>query len=428
MEKQIKGKMYWRKLDDQAKVFSLASNKKYSSSFRLSAILKDKIDAEVLEKALDSTLKKYKAYKVKMKRGFFWYYFEENEKRPIIKIEDEYPFGKINTKKNNNYLFKVTYFENKINIDFFHVLTDANGGAQFLKEVVYRYLDLKYPNELKSIYLDEGEIFEDSENAYVKNYKKHSKKINTFKRAYMIKGEELPKGKIAINHFNIDLAEIKKCARLKDCSLSMYLVTMLAYSIYEAKYKTNKGNRPINICVPINLKKYFSSKTISNFFSYMLITLKLKNDEKYTFDNILDIVKKEFENKLKIEKIVATISSDAGKTNNIFVRMVPLFIKKVLVRLGSLEVKRHFTMTISNIGKFEIDNKYSKYIEKFFLILSPDWAEKIKCGVCSFEENIVVTFGSILKDNLIENKFKELLKENNINFKIEGNEVNIISK
>jgi len=85
-------------------------------------------------------------------------------------------------------------------------------------------------------------------------------------------------------------------------------------------------------------------------------------------------------------------------------------------------------MTISNIGKFEIDNKYSKYIEKFFLILSPDWAEKIKCGVCSFEENIVVTFGSILKDNLIENKFKELLKENNINFKIEGNEVNIISK
>lgn len=428
MEKKSKRKIYWRKLDDQAKVFALASNKRYSSIFRLSIILKEKIEIEILQKAVELSLEKYKAFKVKMKKGLFWYYFEENKKQPIIDIENEYPFKKINTIENNDYLFKVTYFDNKINIDFFHVLTDGNSGEEFLKEIIYKYLELKHPKEIKVIDGIEEQIFEDSENAYEKNYKKHVSKSNLFsKKAYMIQGEELDKGKIGINHFKINLEDIKSCTKAKECSISMYLVAMIAYSIYETNFKINKGNKPINICVPINLKKYFKSETISNFFSYMIINLNLKNYKEYSFNEILDIVKKEFERKLKFEKIIETVSSDVGMTNNILIRIIPLFLKKIIVRICSLEVKKHFTITFSNIGKFEINEKYSKYIENFLVILSPDWAEKIKCGVCSYENNLMVTFGTILKDNLIESKFRDLLKEKNIEFLIEGNEVNVIS-
>lgn len=428
MKKGLKRKIYWRKLDDQAKVFALASNERYSSIFRLSIILNEKIEVEILKKAVKLALEKYKVFKVKMKQGLFWYYLEENEKEPIISIENEYPFQKINTRENNDYLFKVTYFNNKINIDFFHALTDGNGGKEFLKEIIYRYLELKHPEEIENNNSDKQEILEHSENAYKKNYKKHTKKSSIFsKKAYMIQGEELPKGEVGINHFNINLKEIKNCTKAKECSLSMYLVAMIIYSIYETNFKIYEGNRPINICVPINLKKYFKTETISNFFSYMMVTLNLKNNQIYSFDDILGMVKKEFEKKLKLEKIVETMTSDAGMTNNILIRIVPLILKKVVVRACSLEVKKHFTMTFSNIGKFEVDNKYSKYIENFFVILAPDWAEKVKCGVCSYEDNLVVTFGTNLKENSIESRFRDLLKENNIDFKIEGNEVNVIS-
>ena len=417
-------KFYWRRLDDQAKVFALASNRKYSSVFRLSVILKDKIDEELLQKALEESLIKYQAFKVRMKRGLFWYYFQENEKNPKVTIENEYPFKKVNTKQNKYYLFKVTYFECKINIDFFHALTDGNGGVEFFKEIIYKYLDLKYPDKLK-----ENEkldmILEDSENAYTNNYKKHCKKT-PFPKAYMMKGKLLPKGEVAINHFNINLEKIKKCSKAKECSLSMYLVAMIAYSIYETNYIKNNGKKPINICVPINLKKYFQSETISNFFSYMMISLKIKRKKTYTFEDILDMVKKEFEKKYKLDKIIETMSSDAGMTNKIWVRIVPLFLKKLAVRIGSMEMKKQFTMTISNIGKIEISNKYSDFIERFFVILSPDWAEKVKCGICSYENKLVVTFGSILNDNSLEKKFKELLESNKIDIKIEGNEVNSI--
>ena len=325
MKQQIERKFYWRKLDDQAKVFALASNRNYSSVFRLSVILKEKIDEEILQEALDVALIKYQAFKVRMKRGLFWYYFQENEKKPIVTIENEYPFKKVNTKQNNYYLFKVTYFECKINIDFFHALTDGNGGGEFFKEIIYKYLELKYPNDFeKSKQVDL--ILEDSENAYKKNYKKHSKKT-PFPKAYMMKGELLPKGEVGINHFNINLEQIKECSKANQSSLSMYLVAMIAYSIYEKNYKVNNGNQPINLCVPINLKKYFTSDTISNFFSYMMVSLKLKNNKIYTFEDILDMVKKEFEKKFKIEKIIETMSSDAGMTNKIWVRIVPLFLK-----------------------------------------------------------------------------------------------------
>ena len=421
--KKEKRKLYWRKLDDQGKIYSLSVNKNDTSIFRLSVVLKDVIDSDILQKAVELALKKYKAFKVKMRKGLFWHYLEENKKTPIINVENEYPFQKLNTDENNNYLFKVTYFERKINIDFFHTLTDANNGLEFFKEIIYRYIDIKYFNT----YYNEQNVLKDSENSYTKNYKKSKNKAYIPPKAYMIKGEELENNKVGINHFDIKLNDFKKSAKEKESTLSIFIVTMIAYSIYKTNYQINDGKRPINICVPINLKKYFPSETISNFVSYMVVSLNLKPNQEYSFNDILNMVKKEFEKKLRLEKIVETMSSNGKIINNFFVRIVPLVMKRVLVVLGSLNVKRQFTTTFSNIGKIEIEERYKEFVEKFFVILAPDWAEKIRCGVCSYENNLIVTFGTLLKGSSIEIKFKEILQENNIDFQIDGNGVNIIS-
>jgi len=421
MRKKEKKKVYRRKLDNQAKVFALASNYKYSSVFRLSVILTEKIDEKLLQKAVKLTLKKYKAFKVKMRKGFSWNYLEENKEEPFVSIESEYPFKKVNTKENNNYLFKVTYFENKVNIEIFHALTDASGGKDFFKEIIYRYLELKHPEELEGKRLKEEIVWQDTENAYIKNYKKDVEKPRTLKRSYKIRGEKLPEGQIRITHINVDLEKTKKLAKEQESRFSAYLVALIAYSIYETKYRISDDKRNINICVPVDLKKYFKTDTISNFFSYMMIVFPLRKDRIYTFDEILDISKKEFEKKFKVNRIIETVTSVVGKTRNPFVRIVPLFIKKGLVQLGSFSVKRRFTMTVSNIGIIDFDEQYSKYIDKSITILSPDWAEKIKCGICSHKNNLGVTFATNLKDDMIEEKFVELLKEKEVEIKIEKN-------
>ena len=242
MKKQSKTKMYWRKLDDQAKVYSLSFNKKDTSIFRLSVVLKEKIDEIILQKAIEFALVKYEAFKVRMRKGLFWNYFEKNNKSPIVTEEKEYPFKKMNTRENNDYLFKVTYFDKKINIDYFHTLTDGNGGSEFFKEIIYRYLELKYKNELSFTETKEQEILKNSENAYTKNYNKTSNKAYNPPKAYVLKADEWEDGKLGINHFNINLEQFKSLSKVNQCSISELLTAMLAYSIYEGNYKKNKAS------------------------------------------------------------------------------------------------------------------------------------------------------------------------------------------
>ena len=52
--------IYKRRLDDQAKIFSLSCNRADTSLFRLSTNLKQKVDKEILNQALLRTLEKYK--------------------------------------------------------------------------------------------------------------------------------------------------------------------------------------------------------------------------------------------------------------------------------------------------------------------------------------------------------------------------------
>ena len=62
-------RLYWRKLDNSAKIFPISAGKKYSTVFRLSAILKEKVHPKILQKAVLMALEKYQSFKVRMKDG-----------------------------------------------------------------------------------------------------------------------------------------------------------------------------------------------------------------------------------------------------------------------------------------------------------------------------------------------------------------------
>ena len=71
MRDKNSNKLYWRRLDNSAKIFPMSTGKRYSTVFRLSAVLKESVNAKILEEAVKQTLEKYKSFKVRMKAGFF---------------------------------------------------------------------------------------------------------------------------------------------------------------------------------------------------------------------------------------------------------------------------------------------------------------------------------------------------------------------
>ena len=417
-----KGKLEWRKLDNSAKIFPISAGKKYSTVFRLSAILNENIKPKKLEKALKIALEKYNSFKVKMKLGFFWYYFEHNGKEPIVRLEKEYPCKYVNPKTNNDYLFKVTYFKNKINIDIFHSLADGNSASIFFREIIYNYLELVHPEEIEEGIRTTRKVEEVTiEDSYMSNYDKKAKSNNSTKKAYIIKGKKINLGAISAIHQIIDFKQLKEICTKKEVTVTQYLSAVLIYCIYTQNYIYNKDSKPIKLCIPVNLRKYYSSKTMANFFSY--ITVEANMEKLKTFDDILKFVKNDFKKRLTLEEINKTMSGNVKLGINPIIRFIPLFIKKIIVRLSYIEIRKYTTITYSNIGRVGIIGKYQKYLDYFAMLIAPDPVEKIKCSSCTLGNKLVFTFTSILKDNKIEEAFYRFLINQGIKVEIESNGV-----
>ena len=413
----------WRKLDNSAKIFPIVSSKKYSSVFRLSAILREKIDERTLNKAINLVLTKLPSFKVKLKKGAFWYYFEDNNKPIVIEQENDYPCKYIDPRTNNDYLFKVTYWENKINIDIFHSLTDGNSGIVFLREIVYTYIELAHKDDFNKKLRTERKISNNTEDEYLKNYDKKSKRPDSGKKAYIFKNKLLPLNGRGVIHVNINLEQLKNKAKDKGVTITQFLTAALIYAIYNSNYKKNTGKRPIKICIPVDLRKYFKTEAVNNFFSYITVQADMNKTKLQDFDVLLKFVKQDFERLLTKEEISKTMSANVKLGNNPIIKSIPLFLKLAIVKLSYLEIRRYTTTTLSNIGRIGIIGEYQKYIDKFLMLIAPESIEKMKCSACSFENNLVLTFTSLMQNTEIEQAFCKKLREEGINIEVEGNGV-----
>lgn len=400
-------KQRWRKLDNTAKIFSLGGNR---NVFRYSAVLNKNIDEKKLKQAVDRTLNMYPAFKVKFKTGIFWNYLEYNSLSPIITKESEIPCKKINFKKNNNYLFKVTYFKNKINIDILHVLTDGAGGIIFLKAIIYNYLSKKEIEIKENI----KNVIHDDE--YLKNYnrKNNIKLVKNF--PYILKGK-VNKNINNTYHYTISLNDIKNISKSHNVSITEYLTAIYIYAIYLSVYDKN-SKKDIIITVPIDLRKYYKVDTLLNFFVCMNINPHIVKNKKVTFDEILKGVNLEFKSKINDNEINGYLTKNVKLGKNIPIRLVPLFIKKIFIKLSNITSS---TSTLSNVGIIDMDEKLKKNIKNIYALVMPGSTQKIKCTVCSYNNNLNITINSNIDDNLFQKKFLKLLKNNFKNIKIESN-------
>lgn len=415
-------KIRWRRLDASAKLFPFISNKKLSSVFRISVVLKERIKPEILEKALNQVLVKHPSFKVMLRRGFFWYYFEQNTKDAKIEIENTYPCQYIEKRKTRGYPFRVSYYEKKINLEVFHSLTDANTATKFLKELTYEYIELKKNVSTEKRNLS-NEFVDNVEDSYLKNYDKEKNKSTKLKKAYNIQGKRLPFGARGVLHFYMDLESVKKVSKVAGATITEYLTAVLAYSIYLEKHKKNKAKRPIIINIPVDMKKFYKSQTALNFFLFVTITVELNPNKTYEFSDFLRIILSEFDKRLTHDKLENAMTSAVKTGSNIFTRITPMPLKKVITHMTYVYSRRNITTTLSNIGNIKVLDEYKKEIDTFLFIFAPDNIGNTKCSLVSYGDKIIFSFTSLLADCDIEKRFYQILKEKNIKIKVEGNGV-----
>jgi NRPS condensation-like uncharacterized protein len=414
----------WRRLDNTAKIFPVIANENLSNVFRVSVTLKSVIVPEILQQALEEVLPWFDGFNVRLRRGFFWYYFESNKKVPVIEREATYPCKYIDPRSNQQFLFRVSYYERRINLEVFHAITDGMGAINFLKELAYHYIELLKAKEYskKITRRPSIECILDTEDSYLKNYKKKAKKTYSTKKAYQLKGELLYLDTISVIHGYVGLSTLKEKCKEKGISVTKYLMSLLIWCIYEEYLNKQKQEEPISINLPINLRSFFESTTTMNFFAVTAIEL-LSDGKDYTFEDVLHIVNKQMDENITKEKLEETISYNVSNEKKPFVRFAPLAIKYIALQLVYGRISRGNTMTLSNLGPIKVLPEFEEYIESFHFIIGVSKKQKMKCGVCSYKDKVVVSFSSVLGDTYLQRAFFRALTKEGIDVTIESNGV-----
>ena len=134
----------WRKLDNAALAFPPATDKNDTRVFRMYCELKETVDPQILQTALDQTMEKYPLFQVVLRKGLFWFYLERRDIRAVAKEEIKPPCSRLYIPDKKSLLFEVSYYENRINFEVYHALTDGTGARNFLQELVQNYLKLRH--------------------------------------------------------------------------------------------------------------------------------------------------------------------------------------------------------------------------------------------------------------------------------------------
>ena len=414
----------WDKLDNTAHLFPVIAGEGMSNVYRISVVLKEEIQKELLQQALERVLPWFDVFRVRMRYGVFWYYFETNQKpAPEVKEEYRYPCQFISPNRNRNYLFRVNFYKNRINLEVFHVLTDGMGGITFLKELTYQYLRLAHPALQEK--MGDGLCSDTSlnrEDSYLKNYKKSHKKGYKTARAFQVKGEKLRPLELGVMHGYMSVQDLKKACRSYDVSINEYLAAAFLWSIYQECLHGAPSKRPISSCVPVNLRPYFNSITMKNFFVIVSAVFHPQK-ESYSFAEVAQIVAESLRSQINREHLENLFAYNVSNEKNFILRAVPLFLKNIAIRYVYHNSARANTTTVTNIGNIQVKEEYQEYIRDFSAMLSMSEGQDIKGTICSYRDTLVFTISSSLADVSVQRGFFRRLAEDGIAVRIETNGV-----
>lgn len=415
----------WDKLDNSAHLFPVIAKEQMSNVYRISVTLTELVQPELLQQALDLILPRYDGFNMRLRKGVFWNYFEENGKpAPRVRPERDFPCRFIRSNQSNSYLFRVSYHQYRINLEVFHVLTDGMGGFNFLKELTYQYLRLLHPELVAETgdSLSHGMTL-NREDSFLKHYKKAAKKQYKTQKAYQLKGERLPSGEFGVMHGYIKTPELKEVCRRYGVSINEYLVGAYIWSVYTEFPNDMKPGRPIRVAVPVNLRPYFGSITTKNFF-VMISAEFVPTDASYTFEQVLQIVRESLRSQLDPAHLEQIFSYNVSSQKHPILKVLPLPLKHLGMRLIYQRSARANTSTITNVGVVDIAPPYKPYIELFHAYLAMSQGQHVKGTVCSYNGILVFSFSYDLRDPSVQRGFFRRLAQDGLQIEIESNGVN----
>ncbi|MEN2773918.1 hypothetical protein ABCY62_02475 [Acetivibrio clariflavus] len=417
----------WSKLDNASKIFPATCSYREPKVFRIACELFEPVDREILQKALDVTIERFPLYKSVLRRGVFWFYFETSDIRPVVEEENSPVCAPIYKEYERNLLFKVFYYKKRINMEVFHALSDGTGALWFMKTLVYHYLLIRHKDELEGKVEElnyNASISEKMDDSFMRHYpgwdvKKQfasNKKEDKYKRAYHIKGSRNEEYRVKVIEGGMSAKEVLELAHKYNTTLTIFLAALLITSIYQ-DMPIRKKKYPVVLSIPVNLRQFFKSETVRNFFSTINVGYSLKNKD-LELGEVIASLNESFKRELTEESISRHLNKLVFLERNPLIRVVPLPLKKYVLRIANTLVDMGITAALSNVGRIEMPPGFEKYISQFSVIPN---VRRPQMAVCTYGDRLVVSFASPFRETELQKNFFRSLTEMGIKIDICSN-------
>ena len=409
----------WYKIDNVAKVFLATVGKRDTRSFRLCCTLKEKIDPELLQQAVLSAIQDRPQVQVRIRRGVFWHYMEDTDLLPKVTEENDRICPLLYVPAKTMLHYQVTYFGNRINLEMFHALTDGTGAMEFLNIIVLDYLKLKYPGHFTDVTIHSGasagDLAQDSYRQFFgsKNLPGGSQQV----KAYRLTGLKLPYKQLQFFEIHMPTAQVLPKAKELKVSLTSYFGALWMLAIRD-EIPPRKRNIPITISLPVNLRNYYPSKTARNFFNSVNVT--------HVFDKDITLAElaQEFDTALKSQLTEENIKKQMDKFETMEyvapVRVVPLFIKQLVVRHFTKRSNKKVSMVFSNMGIQKPPSEVGEYIENYSGFCSTNTLFSTMFG---YKDNLTLGVSFAFLNTGVVKNFVRMLASDGVDIKVYATEV-----
>ncbi len=421
-----KQKNTWYKLDLSANVYPTLQRKNFSNVYRISLSLKENVQPDVLQKALDMTLSRFPTFQVALRKGLFWRYLEPNHRPgPFVRPDIKNPCMPMHFKANNRFLIRVYYYEKRISMEVFHSLSDGAGTLYFLKTLTAVYLRLlghHIPNTEGVLDINEIPDQEEFEDAYLRYASSKVGRPRTQGRAYRVRGTKEPFYTLNIICGVIPIDKLRAVSKGYGVTITEYLNAVLLYALLQ-KQKTEKPfrERPVTLAMPVNLRSFFPSKTLRNFISMVYPSIDPRMGD-YTFEEILMHVHNYMRYYINPKFLNADIVTNASVQQNPFIRIVPLFIKDFTVRKFYANVQDgQSSAGLTNVGLIKLPKEMQEHVERFDVLMGQPFSARTNCAIISYQNILTINFTSSIKETDVEQYFFCKLVQDGVPVKIETN-------
>lgn len=426
MKKQTTTKYPWYRLDLSAIVYPTLQRKNFSSVYRISVVLKEPVEPDLLQKAVDRTLPRFPTFKVAMRKGVFWRYLEPNDRPgPFVEPDIVNPCMPISFQDRNRYLIRIYYYQNRISLEVFHSLSDGSGTLYLLRTLTAVYLRLKgyeIPDGHGVLALQEEPDLEELEDAYLRYASSRVRPRRSKEKTYRIRGTREPFYTLNIITGILPVSSALAVAKRFRVSMTEYLNAVLLYALLQ-KQKEDRVFRelPVSIAMPVNLRRFFPSRTLRNFITMVYPSIDPRMGS-YTFEEIVLQVHHYMRYYLNNKFLNADITTNAAVTRNPLIRVVPLFFKDFVVRQFYKRVQdKQSSAGLTNLGIVETPEEMRAHIERFDVLMGQPFSARTNCAVVSYGENLSISFASSIVETDVERVFFRKLVQDGIHVKIETN-------